>query len=115
MVEDVEGLRLQAKFHPFAQAEPLGQIEVAPDEVRAPQRIASKVSELAVLRRIASQAGPGTRIHRGDKSIRVEPLDCSRLGHARYGVMFIDRHTGYKACVLGTTPLHDAVAVRGIS
>jgi len=35
MVEDVEELGVESKFHSFAKRKPLGEVEVAPEEVGA--------------------------------------------------------------------------------
>ena len=50
MVEDVEELSVESQLHPLAQRKPLGDVEVAPEEVGAAQSVAAEISELAVLR-----------------------------------------------------------------
>ena len=58
MVEEVEELRCQTcSFTRSVERKPFGDVEVAPEEVRAAQRVAAEVSELAILRGVAAVAG----------------------------------------------------------
>src|ERR1017187_4733032 len=111
MVEDIEELTLEPQLHALGQRKPFCQVEVAPEEIGTAQSIAPEISELAVLRTVAAMAQPCTRIHGRDKSVRIEPLECSRLGVERYRMVLIQRNAGDDAGELRPAALHDAVSV----
>jgi hypothetical protein len=54
VVEDIEKLTLKPQFHVLGQRKPFCQVEVAPGEIGAAQRIAAEASELAMLRFVAA-------------------------------------------------------------
>ncbi len=49
VIEHIEELAVDAQLHAFGQREPLGEIEIAPEEIGPAQRIAAQIAELAVL------------------------------------------------------------------
>ena len=50
VIEDIEELAVDAQLHALGQREPLRQVEIAPGEIGAAQRVAAEIAELAVLR-----------------------------------------------------------------
>jgi hypothetical protein len=62
VIEDVEELAVDAQLDAFRQLEPLGQIQVTPEEVRTAQCVPAKVTELAILRAVATGTGTDARI-----------------------------------------------------
>ena len=91
MVEDVEELSLDAKFHALAQWEPFGEVKIAPEKIRSAQRVASQVAKLAIGRAVAARAGSGAGIDGGDKGVGIEPLKGAGLRHSGNGM------SGHKA------------------
>src|ERR1022692_2768026 len=89
MVEYIEELGLYSELHPLAHRKPFREIEVIPDEIGATQGVAAEVSELATLWVVATGALPSTRINRGNKRGRIEPLEGARLGYTGEGRMLI--------------------------
>jgi hypothetical protein len=85
MIEEIEELTFHAERHVLVNGKLLGQIQIAPGEVRSAQRVASKIPELAVLRRVSAIAGARAGIDSRDKGIGVQPLEGSRLGDAGIG------------------------------
>ena len=83
MIEDIEELTVDAQLYLFGELECFGQIQVAPEKIGAAQCVPAQVAELAVPCAVAARAGPGARIDGRNKRVRVQPLDGSRLGHAR--------------------------------
>jgi hypothetical protein len=79
MVEDIEELGFYPELHTLGHRKPFREIEIIPEKIGAAQGIAAKVSELAMLRVVATGALPRTRINRRCKGVRIEPLDRSRL------------------------------------
>src|ERR1019366_9083027 len=75
VIEHVEELTVDAQLHALRQLKPLGQIQVAPEEIRAAQCIPAEIAELAILRTVAAGTGAGAWIDDGNKRVRVEPLD----------------------------------------
>src|SRR5271166_4062080 len=102
MVEEVEGLSLDAQLHMFRQLEPLGEIEIAPNEIGTAQRVSAEIAELARGRAVAAGAGAGARIHRRNEGVRVEPLNGSRLSDAWGGRVLVHWHAGNNAGILRT-------------
>src|ERR1039457_1317587 len=100
MIEDVEELTVDAQLDMFCQLEPLGQIQVTPEEIGTAQCVPSEIAELAILRTVATVAGAGARIDGRNKRVRVEPLDGSRLSHARDWIVFVQRYARNHAGVL---------------
>ena len=83
VIEKVEKLGVEPQLHLLGERKPLGQVEIAPHEVRAAQSIATEISELTMRRGVTVRACPGARIDGGTKSLRIQPLNGTRLGHAR--------------------------------
>lgn len=77
MAEQVEELRIEPQLYLLAQTRPLGEKEVASEELRTAQRIAAQSSELAVLRRAAAlaSASTSTGIDYRNERVRVRPLN----------------------------------------
>src|ERR1700683_1111377 len=98
----------------LGQRERLRQIEIAPSEIGTAQGIASKVSELAVLWSVASQACAGARIHRRNKRIRIQPLKCPGLRDTWNWPVRIPRHAGDSRRELRAATVHNAVSIRRI-
>ena len=72
-----------------AELEPLRQIQIAPHEIGTAQRVAAEIAELAVRRIVAAGARAGARIDRRNERVRVEPLNRSRLRHARDRIVLV--------------------------
>ena len=92
MIEDVEELPVDAQLHALGQLEPLGEVQIAPDEIGTAQRVAAEIAELAVLRTVAARARARARIDRRNERIRIQPLDGSRLRDAGNRIVFVQRH-----------------------
>jgi len=115
MVKHVEELTVNAQLYAFRQLKPLGQIQVAPEEIRPAQCVPTEVADLAILRTVvAASASARARIDNRNKSIRIEPLDRSRLRDAGNWIVFVKWHAGNHASVLWAAALNDAVSIRGI-
>ena len=56
MVEDVEELDVEAQLPLLGQREPFREVEIAPGEIGAAQRVAAEVSELAIRGAVAAGA-----------------------------------------------------------
>src|SRR5271166_2898479 len=108
MVEQVEGLGFQPQLDVFGQSEPFGEIEIAPDKIRATQGVAAEVAELAILRAVAAVALSCARIDGGRKCIWIEPLERARLRDLRDRPVLIERDAGNDAGELRAAALHDA-------
>ena len=111
MIEQIEELTFDAQLHVFGQLEPLGEIQIAPDEIGAAQRVSAEVAELAICRIIAAGTGAGAWIDSGNERIGIEPLDGSRLRDAGNGRVFVERHARNHAGILRAAALHDAVSI----
>src|ERR1700733_2778381 len=98
----------------FGQLEPLGKIQIAPNEIGAAQRVSAEVAELTIRRAVTPRASSGAWIDRGDESVRVEPLDGSRLRDPGDRIVLIHGHARHDARILRTAPLNDAVSICGI-
>ena len=59
VVEDIEELSVKSQFYPLSEWKPFGHVEVAPEEIGTAQCITAEIAELAILRGVAAQAGPG--------------------------------------------------------
>jgi hypothetical protein len=86
VIEEIEKLSIESQFHVLGHREPLGQVQVAPEEVGAAQSVAAEISELAVLMVVAPKAGSSCRI-RGvfDEQTRRKPLVFA-ADAVRYGI-----------------------------
>lgn len=114
MVEDIEKLSIHSELYVFRQREKLGQVEIAPGEIRPTEGIAAQVSELAILRGVASETSAGGRVNRGYEGIRIQPLQGTGLGHAADGFVLIRRYTRHHTGKLGQVSaftVHDSVSV----
>src|ERR1700733_3812025 len=98
----------------FGQLEPLGKIQIAPNEIGTAQRVSAEVAELTIRRAVTARASAGAWIDRGDESVRVEPLDGSRLRDPRDRIVLIHGHARYDARILRTAALDEAVSIRRI-
>src|ERR1017187_5629795 len=78
------------------------------------QCVAAEIAELAILRAVAAGTGPGARIDNRSKRVGVEPLDGSRLSHARDRTVVVQWDAGNHAGILRAAALNDAVSVGGI-
>src|SRR5216684_8445691 len=96
----------------LGDGEPLGQIEVVPEEIRAAQGVAAEGSELASLRAVATIALSGARIDGRHKRVGIEPLTRACLGHVLDCMVLIERHAGNYTRKLGTTALHNTISIR---
>src|SRR5208282_4343888 len=114
MVEDIEKLRLKPQLHMLGQGEPFCQVEVTPEKIRTAQRVAAEVSELAILRVVATITLPGAGIDGRDESVGIEPLKCSWLCDARNRMVVIERSTGNDIGEFRPAALHNAVTTRRI-
>src|ERR1035438_445874 len=115
MVEDVEELGIESQLHSLGQRKPFGDVKIAPEKVGAAQCIATEVSELAVLRRVATVASSGSRVNRGDERIGIEPLNRAGLSNARNVAMAaIGIGSRHKARKLRSAALHDAIPIRRV-
>ena len=101
-------------FRRSFRREPLGDVQVAPNEIGTPQGIASQISKLTVLRRVAAHAGACARIDAGNESIRIQPLNRAGLRDARNRIVLVQRHAWNDARKLRAAAIHDAVSIRGI-
>ena len=54
MIEHVEELTVDTQLHMFRQLKPLGDIQVAPDEIGTAQSVSTKVAELAIRRAVTA-------------------------------------------------------------
>src|ERR1017187_2818635 len=111
MVEYIEELGLYSELHPLAHRKRFREIEVIPDEIGATQGVAAEVSELATLWVVATGALPSTRINRGNKRGRIEPLEGARLRYTGDGMMLIEADARNDACELRSAALHNAVSI----
>jgi hypothetical protein len=64
VIEHVEELAVDAQLHVFRQLKPLGQIQVAPEEIGTAQCVPAEIAELAILRAVAAGTGAGAGIDR---------------------------------------------------
>lgn len=118
MVEEVKELPVNPQFDALAEREILGQVEIAPGEVRSSQRVAPQVSELTILRGITAHASARAWIYSRYESIRVQPLFRARLRDPIDGIAFIGRHAGNPAGELGEVGIaqvYDSVPIRRIT
>jgi hypothetical protein len=92
--------------------EPFRAIEIVPDEIGAAKGIAGEITELAVLRIIASVASPRARIDCGDECVSVKPLDRSRLSNSCDRMVRIGWQAWHDTRELRTTALHNSLPVR---
>jgi hypothetical protein len=114
MVEHIEKLTFYPELHTLRHSKPFCEIEVIPDEIGTAQGIAAEVSKLAMLWVIATGALPSTRINRGNKRRRIEPLDSAQLRYPSDGMMLIERNARNDGCELRSAALHNAVSIGGI-
>ena len=63
VIEQIETLNVQPQFDFLGQRERFGQIEIAPNKVRAAKRVPAKISELTVARAVTADAGAGAWIN----------------------------------------------------
>ena len=109
MVEDIEKLTLKPQLHMLGQGKPFCQVEVTPEEIWTAQGIAAEVSELASLRAVAAIALPCTRIDRRYESVRIKPLQRSRLRYTRNRMTLIQRNARNDTSELRPTALHNSL------
>src|SRR5207245_5334564 len=98
----------------FRQLEPLGQIQVTPEEIRTAQCVPAEIAELAVLRTVAAGTGADARIDDRNKRVRVQPLDRSRLSHVTAWMVFVQWCARYVAGILWAAALNNAISVGGV-
>src|ERR1700751_2969874 len=111
MVEYVEELRVEAHLQALRQRNPFRQVEVAPRKLWTPQRVAAEISELTIPGAVPTEACTSTRVNRRGKSIRVEPLNRSRLGDTGNRFMFIERNTRNHTGELRPTTVDNAISI----
>src|ERR1700741_3081362 len=111
MVEYVEELRVEAHLHALRQRKPFRKVEVAPGKIWTPQRVAAEISELTVPGAVTTKACTSTRVNRRGKSIRVEPLNRSRLGDTGNRFVLIERNTRNHAGELRPTAVDNAISI----
>jgi hypothetical protein len=63
MVENIEELGFYSELHTLGHRKPLREIEVIPEEIGTAEGIPTEVSELAILRAVATGALPCTWIN----------------------------------------------------
>lgn len=115
MVENIEEFCVKSQLYMFGDGEPFGDIEITPEEIRSVKGVAARVPELAVLRRVSSVASSGGRIHRGDKSVGIEPLNRSWLRDARnIAISAVRIDARHDAGKLRSASLHDSVSIRRV-
>ena len=112
MVEYIEELSVEPQLHALRHGKPLREIEIAPDKIGAPQRVAAKVPELAIFRCVASVASARARVDGRNKCIGIEPLNRSRLRDAGNEIVIVERHAGNDARKLRPAAVHNAISIR---
>jgi hypothetical protein len=123
MIKYVEELSVETQLHALRNGKPLGEVEIAPEELRAAQGVAAQISKLACLWAVSSIAGSCgqdlpvgelllARIHSRDKGIGIEPLNRARRCDSGNGMVIIERHSGNHAGELRAAAVHDAIAIR---
>ena len=111
MVEDIEELRVDSQLHALGHRKPFREIEVTPDEIGTAQGVAAEISELAILRVVATGARPVLG--------STAETNASGLSHwivpgcvtPAIGLMLVERDAGNDAGELRSAALHDAVSV----
>ena len=114
MVEHIEELDVEAQLHALGESEPLCEVEIAPREFWAAQRVAAESAELAVRGAVASSACAGAGIDGGNERVGIEPLHGARLSDARNRTMLVEWHAGNDTRELRAAAVDDAIAGGGI-
>jgi len=89
MVEYIEKLSVESQLHALGHGKPLREVEVAPEELRTAQSVATQIPKLAGLWAISPIAGSCghdppvgelllARVDGRDKGIWIEPLNSTR-------------------------------------
>src|ERR1019366_8163877 len=114
MIKHIEKLRFQAEFGALGQGEPLGKVEITPNEAGLAQGVAAEVSKLAGRRVISAHASAGAGVDGGGKGIRIEPLGGAGLRYTGNGFVLIQGHARGLPGELRPTALHNAISISGV-
>src|ERR1700752_1650864 len=98
----------------FGQRKQLRNVEVTPEKVGTAQSVTAQISELTVLRAVAAVTRSRAGIDCRDESVRIEPLNRTRLGHAGNRIVFIQGYARNDAGELRSSALHDAISICGV-